>query len=147
MPKLAVALLTVAFTCLVTVRADAADPSPVASPGAPAAALTKTASGLEYTDAVVGKGAAAKAGDTVSITYAIRVGDKPVERSKPGAPMVFTLGKGQALKGLDEGVTGMQAGGQRKLIVPPSLGYGAEAVKKVPPNSTMLIDVELLEIK
>ena len=83
----------------------------------------------------------------MTINYTIAIGEKKIAGSKSGTPMVFTIGKGQALKGLDEGVQGMKTGGQRKLTVPPSLGYGSETVSKVPPNSTMLIDVELLEIK
>lgn len=145
MPRFAILVLTAALVAAPAVVAHAADPSP--EPAAAAEKPTKTASGLEYVDTKVGTGNAAKSGDTVSITYTIAIGEKKIEGSKIGSPMVFTIGKGQALKGLDEGVQGMKTGGQRKLTVPPSLGYGGETVAKVPPNSTLLIDVELVEIK
>lgn len=150
MPRFAILLVTAAVVCAVAVGpsvggARAAEPS--AESAAATEKPTKTASGLEYVDTKVGTGAAAKSGDTVTINYTIAIGEKKIAGSKSGTPMIFTIGKGQALKGLDEGVQGMKAGGQRKLTLPPSLGYGAEAVAKVPPNSTLLIDVELLEIK
>jgi peptidylprolyl isomerase len=148
MPRLAIVLLTAAVfgaSAVGTSVVGAHAAEPTAEPAAEKP--TKTASGLEYVDTKVGTGAAAKSGDTVTINYTIAIGDKKIAGSKSGTPMIFTIGKGQALKGLDEGVQGMKAGGQRKLTVPPSLGYGAEAVPKVPPNSTLLIDVELLEIK
>lgn len=145
MPRLAILLLTAAVFGTSVVGARAEEPS--AAPTAAAEKPTKTASGLEYVDTKVGTGAAAKSGDSVTINYTIAIGEKKIAGSKSGTPMVFTIGKGQALKGLDEGVQGMKTGGQRKLTVPPSLGYGSETVSKVPPNSTMLIDVELLEIK
>lgn len=149
MPRLAILVLTAAVcgtSTLGTFVLDALAAEPTAEPAA-AEKPTKTASGLEYVDTKVGTGAAAKNGDTVSIQYTIAIGEKKIAGSKSGTPMIFTIGKGQALKGLDEGVQGMQTGGQRKLTLPPSLGYGAESVTKVPPNSTLLIDVELLEIK
>lgn len=147
MSRLAILLLTVALSGTSAVAAHAADattPPPAAAADKP----TKTASGLEYVDTKVGAGPAVKSGDTVTLKYVIAIGERKIEASRPDTPMKFTVGaEGQALKGLDEGVRGMKAGGQRKLTIPPDLGYGAEAVPKVPANSTLLIDVELLELK
>jgi peptidylprolyl isomerase len=146
-----VTLLTLlAAPGLGTAPAHAADPAPAPSASASPAAQEKptvTKSGLEYIDVKVGTGATPKAGDTVRITYTINVGAKAIETRTAGQPFEFQVGRGQALKGLDEGVSTMKAGGQRKLMVPPSLGYGAEAVGSVPPNSPLLIDVELLEVR
>lgn len=147
MPKLAIALMTSVLLCALDRVPVAADPSPAPSAEAEAAAKsTTTASGLEYIDETVGTGPTPKIGQTVTIQYAIRIGDTKIAASTLGAPMIFTLGKGQALKGLEEGVSTMKKGGKRKLLVPPSLGYGSEPVPKVPPNSTLFIDVELLDI-
>jgi FKBP-type peptidyl-prolyl cis-trans isomerase len=81
------------------------------------------------------------------VTYAIAIGERRIETSHPGCPFRFAVGRDQALKGLDESVATMKVGGQRTLIVPPSLGYGAEGTACVPPNATLLIEAELLEIQ
>ena len=146
MSKLAIGLTTLTLT-FGSLPVFAADPSPASSPAAAEEKTTVTKSGLQYIDKKVGTGPVPKNGQTVSIDYTITVGDKKIESSPLGQPMVFTLGKDQALKGLEEGVSTMRVGGQRKLLVPPTLGYGNETVAKVPPNSLMVIDVELLEIK
>ena len=109
-----------------------------------------TASGLQYSDLVVGKGATAKAGKVVTVHYigALTDGvkfDSSVERR---IPFVFTLGVGQVIKGWDEGVVGMRVGGRRRLIVPASLGYGSKgAGKLIPPNATLVFVVELLNVQ
>ena len=129
--------------------AAGAEPSP--APAGPAAAAEKTvttASGLRYVDLVVGSGPTPKPGQTVVIKYTISADEKRLAGSREGQPFAFAVGKDQALKGLDEGVSTMKAGGHRKLTVPPSLGYGPQGVEnRVPPNATLDIDVELLEIK
>jgi peptidylprolyl isomerase len=128
--------------------ARAADPSPAASPASAGAdKVVTTESGLQYVDTTVGTGPSPKVGQTVSIAYTISLGDRQIEKSRAGQPMQFAVGKDQALKGLDEGVRTMKVGGTRKLIVPPSLGYGAQALRNVPPNSTLVFDVELLDVK
>jgi len=127
-----------------------AEPAPAPSASAAPAAEVKpttTASGLQYVDTRVGTGKSPKPGQTVVVTYTISIGDRRIETSPAGAPFQFAVGRGQALKGLDEGVATMKAGGQRKLMVPPSLGYGSEGAGSVPPNTTLLIDVELLEVR
>lgn len=111
--------------------------------------LITTASGLQYEDIVVGKGAKPEQGKEVSVHYTGRledgsVFDSSVEKNKP---FNFKIGVGQVIKGWDEGVMGMQVGGKRKLIIPPALGYGERAAGKIPPNSVLIFDVELLEVK
>lgn len=105
---------------------------------------------LETKDLVVGKGTEAKAGDTVKVHYVGTLPDgKEFDASKKhGQPFEFELGAGRVIKGWDQGVAGMKIGGKRKLTVPPSLGYGARGAPPViPPNSTLIFEVELLEVK
>jgi len=147
----AAALLTLvtAFT-LGSAPAGAADPSPAPAASAAPAAEEKsitTASGLQYIDTVVGKGASPKKGQTAVVNYTITLGNRQIEKSSPGQPIKFTIGREQVLKGLEEGVITMKVGGHRKLMVPPNLGYGSEEAGKVPPNSTLIFEVELLEVR
>ena len=105
---------------------------------------------LEIKDLVVGKGTEAKAGDSVKVHYVGTLPDgKEFDSSKKhGQPFDFELGAGRVIKGWDQGVAGMKVGGKRKLTVPPSLGYGARGFPPViPPNSTLIFEVELLEVK
>lgn len=105
---------------------------------------------LEIKDLVVGKGAEAKAGDTVKVHYVgtLQNGDEFDASKKHGnEPFTFDLGKGRVIKGWDDGVAGMKEGGKRKLVIPPHLGYGARgAGPKIPPNSTLVFEVELVEV-
>ncbi len=101
-------------------------------------------------DIVVGKGAEAKSGDTVVVHYVGTLPDgKEFDASKKhGKPFDFPLGGGRVIKGWDQGIVGMKVGGKRKLTIPPSLGYGLRGSPPViPPNATLLFDVELLEVK
>ena len=114
----------------------------------------KTASGLLIEDLVVGNGATAAAGQRVSVHYTgwLDSGGKPgakFDSSKDrGQPFMFSLGKGEVIRGWDEGVAGMKIGGKRKLTIPPGLGYGARgAGGAVPPNATLLFEVELLAVR
>jgi FKBP-type peptidyl-prolyl cis-trans isomerase FkpA len=114
------------------------------------AIATQSESGLIIEDLKVGDGAQAKAGDTVSVHYTgwLTDGakfDSSIDRKKP---FEFVLGMGSVIQGWDEGVTGMKEGGKRKLTIPPDLAYGAEGIGGViPPNATLVFEVELLEIK
>lgn len=104
---------------------------------------------LEIKDVVAGKGAEAKAGDNVKVHYVGTLPDgKEFDASKKhGKPFEFELGAGRVIKGWDQGVAGMKVGGKRKLVVPPSLGYGPRGFPPViPPNSTLNFEVELLEV-
>jgi FKBP-type peptidyl-prolyl cis-trans isomerase FkpA len=114
---------------------------------------TTTASGLIIDDTVLGTGAAAAAGQQVSVHYTgwlLFGGErgKKFDSSKDrGDPFGFPLGAGQVIKGWDEGVQGMKVGGTRTLTIPPQLGYGARGAGGViPPNATLIFEVELLAI-
>jgi len=115
---------------------------------------TKTDSGLEYQDLVVGTGAQASAGEQVSVHYTGwlqnpdgsdgKKFDSSVDR---GQPFDFPLGAGRVIRGWDEGVAGMKVGGKRRLIIPAALGYGARGAGGViPPNATLIFEVELLSV-
>lgn len=131
-----------------TAAKPAAEPTE-AKPAAPAAPAADPDAKLESQDLVVGKGAEAKAGDTIRVHYVgtLTNGDQ-FDASRPrGEPFQFELGKGRVIKGWDEGVVGMKVGGKRKLTIPPHLGYGERgAGAKIPPNSTLVFEVELLEV-
>ena len=108
-----------------------------------------TASGLQYWDITVGTGATAAAGKTVKVHYTgwLTNGKKFDSSLDRGEPFAFSLGAGQVIKGWDEGVAGMKIGGKRQLKIPPELGYGARgAGNAIPPNSTLIFDVELLDV-
>ena len=112
--------------------------------------MTTTASGLKYEDSTIGNGAEAKAGDTVSVHYTgwLKDGTKFDSSKDRGQAFSFNLGAGMVIKGWDEGLTGMKAGGTRKLTIPPELGYGARGAGNViPPYATLIFEVELLAIK
>jgi FKBP-type peptidyl-prolyl cis-trans isomerase FkpA len=114
------------------------------------AALTKTASGLQYQDVVTGSGAEATPGQVAVVHYTgwLTDGTKFDSSRDRGEPFSFPLGGGQVIAGWDEGVAGMKVGGRRKLVIPPDLGYGAGGSPPViPPASTLVFDVELLEIR
>jgi peptidylprolyl isomerase len=109
-----------------------------------------TASGLKYIDIKVGNGATPKAGQTVEVHYTGWLTDgKKFDSSKDrNTPFSFPLGQGRVIKGWDEGLSTMKVGGVRKLIIPPALGYGAAgAGAAIPPNATLVFEVEFLGIK
>jgi FKBP-type peptidyl-prolyl cis-trans isomerase len=117
-------------------------------------ALTKTATGLQYEDTTPGSGAAAKAGQTCVMHYTGWLYENGAKGAKfdssldRGRPFSFRLGAGEVIKGWDEGVAGLQLNGKRTLVIPPELGYGARGAGGViPPNATLLFEVELLELK
>ena len=109
-----------------------------------------TPSGLKYNDDKVGDGAAPRQGQRVSVHYTgwLTDGTKFDSSRDRGQPFQFTLGRGEVIKGWDEGVASMKVGGKRKLTIPPELGYGARgAGGAIPPNATLVFDVELLDVK
>ena len=115
-------------------------------------ALISTDSGLQYEDTVIGDGAQASRGEPVSVHYTGWLYNDGVQGAKFDSsrdrndPFAFNLGAGMVIKGWDEGVQGMKVGGQRTLIIPAGLGYGARGAGGViPPNATLKFDVELLK--
>lgn len=115
--------------------------------------MLTTATGLQITDIQVGNGATAVAGQRVSVHYTGwlyqdgKAGSKFDSSKDRGQPFQFALGAGQVIRGWDEGVQGMKVGGTRHLVIPPELGYGARGAGGViPPNATLLFEVELLAV-
>jgi peptidylprolyl isomerase/FKBP-type peptidyl-prolyl cis-trans isomerase FkpA len=100
-------------------------------------------------DLVVGTGTAAASGQKVTVHYTgwLTNGTKFDSSKDRGDPFVFPLGKGQVIKGWDQGVQGMKIGGKRKLTIPPEMGYGSRGAGGViPPNATLVFEVELLGV-
>jgi len=115
--------------------------------------MITTASGLQFEDTTVGTGAAAQSGQHVKVHYTGWLYSNGVKGAKFDSskdrhdPFDFSLGGGMVIKGWDEGVQGMQVGGTRLLVIPPELGYGARGAGGViPPNATLLFEVELLAV-
>jgi FKBP-type peptidyl-prolyl cis-trans isomerase len=111
---------------------------------------TTTDSGLRYYDLQAGSGATAQAGQQVRVHYTgwLTDGTKFDSSLDRGEPFEFGLGQGQVIAGWDEGVAGMQVGGRRQLVIPPELGYGAGGAGGViPPNATLIFEVELLDVQ
>ena len=116
--------------------------------------MTELPSGLKYTDEKVGTGAEAKRGDKVTVHYTGwlynngqkgKKFDSSVDRAEP---FDFTLGAGEVIRGWDEGIVGMKVGGKRKLTIPPDMAYGDRGFGKIiPPGSTLVFDVELLDVR
>ena len=111
--------------------------------------MQTTTTGLQYEDTVVGQGAIAKSGNTVSVHYTGTLADGTLfDTSRQREPFSFKLDMGEVIAGWDEGVAGMQVGGVRTLIIPPQLGYGASGAGGViPPNATLHFEVELLAVR
>jgi FKBP-type peptidyl-prolyl cis-trans isomerase len=129
--------------------AAAADAAKADKPAAAdAGKTTTTASGLKITVVAEAKEPGAKAGDVVWVHYTGKLTNGEVFDSSvgKGRPIKFTLGQGEVIKGWDEGVAGMKIGEKRHLTIPPALGYGDKASGPIPPNSTLLFDVEMIGI-
>jgi FK506-binding nuclear protein len=104
--------------------------------------------GVKIDDKKLGKGVAAKSGNTVAMRYIGKLENgKVFDSNKKGKPFTFKLGKGEVIKGWDIGVAGMAVGAERRISIPPSLAYGKKALPGIPANSKLIFDVKLLEIK
>ena len=104
---------------------------------------------MQIDDVKIGVGSAVKKGDTVAVHYVGRLQDgTEFDNSKTrGAPIEFTIGAGQVITGWEEGISGMQTGGERTLVIPPEKAYGERGIGPIPPNATLVFTVELVEIK
>ena len=135
--------------------ADETKPTPAPETAKKSESKMKTTpSGLQYEDTVEGTGASPKAGQTCVMHYTGWLWENGAKGKKfdssvdSGKPFAFPIGQGRVIKGWDEGVATMKVGGKRTLLIPPQLGYGARGYPgAIPPNATLLFDVELLEIK
>ncbi|KAF9481510.1 hypothetical protein BDN70DRAFT_830782 [Pholiota conissans] len=106
------------------------------------------AGGVVIQDAKIGTGPMAKKGNHVRMRYVGKLTNgKIFDKNTSGKPFAFHLGKGEVIKGWDEGIAGMQVGGERVLTIPPNMGYGSKKSGPIPPNSTLIFEVKLLEIK
>ena len=111
--------------------------------------MTRRFSGLYVQDFTEGTGPPASAGDRLLVRYTVHLpnGTRAGGLSSDQPPLEFRLGDGQVVKGWDEGLTGMRVNGRRRLIIPPSLGYGSRAHGEIPRNAVMVVDVRLVEIR
>jgi len=116
--------------------------------------MHRTPSGLQYEDTKVGTGATPQKGQTCVMHYTGWLWENGAKGKKfdssvdSGKPFAFPIGQGRVIKGWDEGVATMKVGGKRTLLIPPQLGYGARGYPgAIPPNATLLFDVELLDLK
>jgi FKBP-type peptidyl-prolyl cis-trans isomerase len=144
-------MILIRFACAVLAFAIAAAVSPLGRLEAATNQVIEMPNGLKYTDTKTGDGATATPGNKVSVHYTGWLYNNGAKGTKfdssvdRGQPFQFTLGAHQVIAGWDEGVAGMKVGGKRTLIIPPELGYGARGAGGViPPNATLMFDVELL---
>ena len=106
---------------------------------------SSTPSGLQITDVKVGEGTVAQSGDSLTVSYVGTLSDGST--FDQNEHFTFTVGTGQVIKGWDQGLLGMKVGGERKLVIPPDLAYGNQAVGSIPPNSTLTFDVKLIDVQ
>jgi FKBP-type peptidyl-prolyl cis-trans isomerase len=147
-------MLLIRFACAVLALAIVAAGPPLGRIDAATNQVIEMPNGLKYTDTKTGDGATATPGNKVSVHYTGWLYNNEAKGAKfdssvdRGKPFQFTLGAHQVIAGWDEGVAGMKVGGKRTLIIPPELGYGARGAGGViPPNATLMFDVELLGVQ
>jgi FKBP-type peptidyl-prolyl cis-trans isomerase FkpA len=159
--SIAISAVLAASSCT---KKETTEPSAEASPAANAADTSTAAAAngavnasapaapageLKIEDSVVGKGAEAVAGKKVTVHYTGKLTDgKQFDSSVGKEPFTFTLGAGEVISGWDKGVAGMKIGGKRKLTIPPEMAYGTTGAGSIiPPNATLMFDVELLKVQ
>jgi FKBP-type peptidyl-prolyl cis-trans isomerase len=147
-------MITIRLACALLALATLAAVGPFGRANAATDQVIEMPNGLKYTDDTTGNGAEATAGKKVSVHYTGWLYNNGAKGAKfdssvdRGQPFQFTLGAHQVIAGWDEGVAGMKVGGKRTLIIPPELGYGARGAGGViPPNATLMFDVELLGVQ
>jgi FKBP-type peptidyl-prolyl cis-trans isomerase len=147
-------MVAIRLACAVLALAIAAAVTPVGRAVAATNQVIEMPNGLKYTDTKTGDGATATPGNKVSVHYTGWLYNNGAKGAKfdssvdRGQPFQFTLGAHQVIAGWDEGVAGMKVSGKRTLIIPPELGYGARGAGGViPPNATLMFDVELLGVQ
>ena len=147
-------MILIRFACAVLALAIAAAVPLLGRVDAATNQVIEMPNGLKYTDTKTGDGATAASGNKVSVHYTGWLYNNATKGAKfdssvdRGQPFQFTLGAHQVIAGWDEGVAGMKVGGKRTLIIPPELGYGARGAGGViPPNATLMFDVELLGVQ
>ena len=147
-------MILIRFACAVLALAIVAAATPLGRADAAANQVIEMPNGLKYTDTKTGDGATATPGNKVSVHYTGWLYNNGAKGTKfdssvdRGQPFQFTLGARQVIAGWDEGVAGLRVGGKRTLIIPPELGYGARGAGGViPPNATLMFDVELLGVQ
>jgi FKBP-type peptidyl-prolyl cis-trans isomerase FkpA len=110
--------------------------------------MTATGSGLYYRDSIVGTGATAQRGNTITAHYTLWLTNgTQLETSVGKTPFTFPLGARAVIAGWDEGIVGMKVGGIRKLVVPPQLGYGSQVQGSIPSNSILVFNVQLVSVR
>jgi FKBP-type peptidyl-prolyl cis-trans isomerase FkpA len=147
----------IAALCFLSLNACQAESGNVAEQNKETTEMTQSITELVKNDTVVGEGREAEIGFTVSVHYTGWLYDENAEDNKGekfdssldrNQPFEFPLGAGQVIQGWDQGFAGMKIGGKRTLIIPPEMGYGARGAGGViPPNATLIFDVELLDVK
>ena len=116
--------------------------------GVTIAAMTKKSDNLYVQDIVVGTGTEAIVGRTVRVTYSgYLISGSRFDSNVGGSPFSFALGGGQVIAGWDQGVVGMKVGGKRRLVIGSALGYGRQGSGPIPPNATLVFDVEVLNVQ
>jgi len=142
-----IAAIAVAAVLFVVLRGGSSTPSSGGIVTGPGGEVT-TPSGLKYIDEVVGIGASPKEGQNVTVHYTgtLENGTKFDSSVDKGQPYTFPIGKGMVIKGWDEGIMTMKAGGKRRLIIPGNLAY-PQGRPGIPPNATLLFEVELLSVQ
>jgi FKBP-type peptidyl-prolyl cis-trans isomerase len=155
MPKQAIVVLIIGIALLVIASlfifriTDTMQPAVQPEPAKVTTMNTNNTKELKTEDIKVGTGKEVKSGDTVIINYVgtLTDGTKFDSSYDHGKPFETQIGTGQVIKGWDLGVVGMKIGGKRKLTIPPQLAYGNQAIGSIPANSTLIFEVELIDIK